>query len=73
MFEILNQTEPEQAKFNRVDHMCPSHPAPTERAQNTLVGRIEEHLGGSRDGITTTNDYVRIRAGVTGGGDSRLR
>ena len=70
MFEILNRLSRNEP--NSIGSIMASHPAATERAQNTRR-EIEEHLGGSRDGITTTNDYVRIRAGITGGGDSRLR
>jgi len=71
MFEILNNLSRSQP--NSIGSIMASHPAPAERAQNTLR-EIEEHLSTSRDGITTSNDYQRIRAGILGGsGTSRSR
>ena len=70
MFEILNRLS--QSQPNSIGSIMASHPAPVERARNTQR-EIEEHLGSSRDGITTSNDYARIRAGLVGGTGSRIR
>jgi predicted Zn-dependent protease len=70
MFEILNRLS--QSQPNSIGSIMASHPAPVERARNTQR-EIEEHLGSSSDGITTSNDYARIRAGLVGGTGSRIR
>jgi len=70
MFEILSRLS--QSQPNSIGSIMASHPAPVERARNTQR-EIEEHLGSSRDGITTSNDYARIRAGLVGGTGSRIR
>ena len=67
MFEILNNLSRNQP--NSIGSIMASHPAPAERAQNTRR-EIEEHLGNTRDGITSSNDYQRIRAGILGGSGS---
>ncbi|MEY4167791.1 MAG: hypothetical protein RIR52_1615 [Acidobacteriota bacterium] len=70
MFEILSRLS--QSQPNSIGSIMASHPAPVERARNTQR-EIEEHLGSSSDGITTSNDYARIRAGLVGGTGSRIR
>lgn len=70
MFQILNRLS--QSQPNTIGSIMASHPAPKERAQNTQR-EIAEHLGSSVDGLTSSNEYARIRASIVGATGSRVR
>jgi len=66
MFEILQKSSP-----NAFGSILASHPAPSERAANTRR-EISQHLRGSdRRGLSTSEDYQRLKSGATSSPSSR--
>jgi beta-barrel assembly-enhancing protease len=71
MFEILNEVSRNQP--NAFGSILASHPPAGERAVNTRR-EIDQYLQGTdQRGVSTTNDFQRIKGGVPAGRQGRVR
>jgi len=71
MFQTLQEVS--NSSPNALGGILASHPPPAERAANTRR-EIDEHLRGSdRRGLSNTDDFQRLKSGITSSSPTRSR